>query len=235
MQTKNEVTNIIDTLRKRILGGAYETRFPSERALMRQFGITRAVVRSALSTLEAQHIIARRRGSGTFLVEHARERASGMFGIIIPNAKSAFYAAMIKGITEAAKRQHDEYSLLISDLGAGVVVPRAAERLAEVCLAEHASGVFFRPLSTLAGKKSTNKILAKFRAMDIPVVLIEDDASKIPDGTGCDIVATKGYGKPDPQIAKLLGDIAFRLMLQRLAYPSHPPAEVLLDQPYRAS
>ena len=34
------------------------------------------------------------------------------------------------------------------------------------------------------------------------------------------------------EIAALLGDIAFRLLQQRLHYGAHPPAEVILDPPF---
>lgn len=94
---------MFNALRAKILDGAFASRFPSERSLMRQFGVTRTGIRTILAKLEAQHIITRHRGSGTFLVERARDRASGIFGIIIPNAKSPFYAAMIDGISKSVK------------------------------------------------------------------------------------------------------------------------------------
>ena len=230
--TGEQSKKVFNALRAKILGGEYSSRFPSERALMRQFGVTRSAIRTILAKLESQHVITRHRGSGTFLVERARDRASGIFGIIIPNAKTPFYAAMIDGISRGVKNFSGcDYSLLISDLGSGAAVPRAAERLADLCLAERVAGVFFRPLPTKQGQKATEKILAQFREAKVPVILIDGDASKLPERTGCDIVAAKGYPDATPDIAALLGDIAFRLMLQRLTYPAHPPAEVLLDPP----
>lgn len=231
--TAEQSKKVFNTLRAKILDGGYASRFPSERTLMRQFGVTRTGIRTILAKLESQHIITRHRGSGTFLVERARDRASGIFGIIIPNAKSPFYAAMIAGISKGVKNsgKGGEYSLLISDLGTGMAVPRAAERLADLCLVERVTGVFFRPLPSKQGQRTTSKILSQFREAKIPVILIDGDASQLPEGTGCDIVAAKGYPNATPEIAALLGDIAFRLMLQRLAYPEHPPAEVLLDPP----
>ena len=233
--TEEQSKKVFNALRAKILDGAFASRFPSERTLMRQYSVTRTGIRTILAKLESQHIITRHRGSGTFLVERARERASGIFGIIIPNAKSPFYAAMIDGISKSVKNSGGggEYSLLISDLGTGAAVPRAAERLADLCLVERVTGVFFRPLPTKQGQRTTSKILSRFREAKIPVILIDGDFSQLPEGTGCDIVAAKGYPDASPVIAALLGDIAFRLMLQRLAYPSHPPAEVLLDPPVK--
>lgn len=101
--TDEQSKKVFNALRAKILDGAFASRFPSERSLMRQFGVSRTGIRTILAKLESQHIITRHRGSGTFLVERARERASGIFGIIIPNAKSPFYAAMIDGISKSVK------------------------------------------------------------------------------------------------------------------------------------
>ena len=101
--TEEQSKKVFNALRAKILDGAFASRFPSERTLMRQFSVTRTGIRTILAKLESQHIITRHRGSGTFLVERARDRASGIFGIIIPNAKSSFYAAMIDGISKSVK------------------------------------------------------------------------------------------------------------------------------------
>lgn len=101
--TEEQSKKVFNALRAKILDGAFASRFPSERTLMRQFGVTRTGIRTVLSKLEAQHVITRRRGSGTYLAERAQNRASGILGIIIPDAKSPFYAAMIEGITKGVK------------------------------------------------------------------------------------------------------------------------------------
>ena len=60
---------------------------------------------------------------------------------------------------------------------------------------------------------------------------------------GAGIFTAQYYGKGDDEgvrctlrfkleIAALLGDIAFRLLQQRLHYGAHPPAEVILDPPF---
>ena len=227
---------VLETLRGKILRGECAVRFPSERMLCKQFGVTRDAIRKVLAQLESQRVITRQRGSGTYLAERARNRASGIFGIIMPDMKTPFYAAMVEGISKSLKNPGGgvEYVPLISDLGTGSAVHLNVERLARLCVEERVVGVFFRPLSSTAGRKATEKVLALFREAKIPVVLIDGDATKLPEGTGCDLVGAKGYRSPTAEIAALLGDIAFRLMLQRLTYPSHPPAEVLLDPPYGA-
>lgn len=225
-------TSVFDALREKILRGVFKSKFPSERALMRDYKVSRTTVREVMSELEAHQLIERRPGSGTFLVDNASHRASGIFGVILPDMKDSFCAAMLEGISRSVKKTGGGYSLLTSDLGDGTkAVIAAAERLGDLYIGERVAGVFLRPLPAAQGKKATLHLIELLRAAGIPVVVLDGDAAKLPQGTGCDLVGAKGYGKKSLDVAPLLGDIAFRLMLQRLANPSHPPAEVLLDPP----
>lgn len=63
-----------EILKQRIEGGGWEpdTLFPSERELEEHFGVSRAVVRPALSLVERDGVIYRRRGSGTYVAAPKR-------------------------------------------------------------------------------------------------------------------------------------------------------------------
>lgn len=63
-----------EILKQRLEGGGWEpgTLFPSERELEEYFGVSRAVVRPALSLLERDGDIYRRRGSGTYVAAPKR-------------------------------------------------------------------------------------------------------------------------------------------------------------------
>ena len=63
-----------EILKQRLEGGGWEpdTLFPSERELEEHFGVSRAVVRPALSLLERDGAIYRRRGSGTYVAAPKR-------------------------------------------------------------------------------------------------------------------------------------------------------------------
>lgn len=63
-------------LKNRIASGYYESgaQFPSEVELVEQYGVSRSTVRSALSALEAEGLIVRRWGVGTFVSESQRQR-----------------------------------------------------------------------------------------------------------------------------------------------------------------
>lgn len=64
-----------EILKEKIEGGGWEpdTLFPSERELEEHFGVSRAVVRPALSLLERDGAIYRRRGSGTYVAAPKRQ------------------------------------------------------------------------------------------------------------------------------------------------------------------
>ena len=104
--------------------------------------------------------------------------------------------------------------------------------------------MFFEPLKGKA--KLNGEVIACFREAKVPVILIGGDAAS--KRTMCDILgvnflsngrrvpvpfATSAAKKSPSLLAhgELLGDVALRLMLQRIAYPEHPPCELYLDIP----
>lgn len=65
---------VIDTLFARIKSEEYplDTRLPSERTLAAELGVARNTVREALDVLEAQNVIHRRPGAGSFVTYHSK-------------------------------------------------------------------------------------------------------------------------------------------------------------------
>ena len=65
----NSATHIANTLKNAILEGqyAFNERLPPERDLAVEFGSSRGTIRSALQKLDAQNLVNRRVGSGTFV------------------------------------------------------------------------------------------------------------------------------------------------------------------------
>ncbi|MBQ0032675.1 MAG: GntR family transcriptional regulator [bacterium] len=224
---------VFEILRKNILKGTYATRFPSDREIMRRYSISKTTLRAVIGELMLRHIVERRSRSGTRLGERAQSLASGIFGVIFHDAKDPLIAAMVAGLSDAAKDAGAlAYSTQVSNIGrSDKEVLTTAERMAKRYVDEHAIGVFLRPLPGAAGRKATKHVLKLLRTAKIPVVIMDVNAAKLPEGTGCDLVGAKGYRAPTKELAALLGDIAFRLMLQRIANLAHPPAEILLDPP----
>lgn len=69
------IEQTIEILRRKILSGEYssEGRLLSESDLAEELGVSRTTVRSALSRLEAEGVITRRHGAGTFVNRRAME------------------------------------------------------------------------------------------------------------------------------------------------------------------
>jgi DNA-binding GntR family transcriptional regulator len=66
--TKPPYRLIADSIREKVLAGEYALgKLPSERALIRQYGVSRATAAKVLSTLESEGLIVRRRGAGAFV------------------------------------------------------------------------------------------------------------------------------------------------------------------------
>lgn len=86
---------IADRIRGRISTGHYpDGKIPSERALIKHYGVSRATATKALAALESEGLIVRRRGAGAFLKPQklADERS------LICNGCGNAYVAMTTGI-----------------------------------------------------------------------------------------------------------------------------------------
>jgi DNA-binding transcriptional MocR family regulator len=92
---------IFETLKRGISNGKYDAAspMPSERALIRRFGVARATVASALDELERAGFVYRRRGSGTYPVI----KKPITFAVILPDTEKPFHAAICTGLANCAK------------------------------------------------------------------------------------------------------------------------------------
>ena len=242
--------NIVDELRSDILAGKYNARarFLSEAQIMRRFGVARQTAVRALERLAQDGLVSRKKGSGTFITDSARNR-TGMIGLIVPGLA---YAEIFAPICSALSRLCSQkgYTLHLADFASEDPVERArlAEMVASDFAQRHVAGVIFQPVEFLADSDAINeRIVSRLGAAKIPVVLLGGEVP--PAGFPCDSVGINylAHGRrtrvnlSSPTArhdfnllshGELFGDVAIRLMLQRLSYgPKHPPAEVYLDLP----
>ena len=70
IKPRNLAFDVVDTLVERVRAGALAvgTKLPTEAAIMDEFGVSRTVVREALSKLQASGVVETRHGVGTFVV-----------------------------------------------------------------------------------------------------------------------------------------------------------------------
>lgn len=75
-RSRNLTQNVVAALSERIRRGEYHAgeKLPTESALMESFGVSRTVIREAMSRLQAAGLVETRHGIGTFLREPQDER-----------------------------------------------------------------------------------------------------------------------------------------------------------------
>ena len=211
---------ISERLRQEILSGKFDSlrKLPSDRMLMRRFAVARATVQSAMKDLLDKHLIDRKPGYGTFLVERAEVAAARKFGVIMPDAYYSFYARICRGIELSAKKQG--WAILFAALGSGGMRERAlrAVEFAEVCKRERVSGVFFQPLQFLKDSEKFNRTILKvFKNAKIPVVLLDSDFVAPPNRSEYDLV-----GVDNTNIGYTLARHVIAAGAKRLIYFSNP-------------
>jgi GntR family transcriptional regulator, arabinose operon transcriptional repressor len=182
---------ILQALRQAIASGEYKNgdRIPSEADLVQQFGASRLTVGRALRELQAEGIVDRRAGSGTYVREPQTSARHLLFGLLIPDlGQTEIFEPICKGMAEA--RQSSAYSLIWGKASHGAQSKEMqAEQLAEHYIEKEVSGVFFAPLELTAEKDEVNhRIVKALDAAGIPLILLDRDIFAYPRRSRYDIV-----------------------------------------------
>jgi len=195
MSTKSKHSEISRHLETEIASGKYGdgSRLPSEVQLVKQFKVSRPTVARAFRDLEAQGLIERRAGSGTYVRNTSPARAtSRTLGLLVPGLASTEIFQIICGEIASLARVQD-YGLLWG----GSTNPREdmdaslshAEELCRQFIERKISGVFFAPAELESGQEQANRRLAEsLREAGIPVVLIDRDMFDFPGRSEFDLV-----------------------------------------------
>lgn len=75
-RSRNLTKNVVSALSERIRGGEFHVgeKLPTESELMESFGVSRTVIREAISKLQAAGLVETRHGIGTFLLDPQNEK-----------------------------------------------------------------------------------------------------------------------------------------------------------------
>lgn len=182
---------LLRTLKADILGGRYdlEKPFPSERALISRFKLSRNTVQHVLHSLIAAGLLTSRRGAGYFVTKAAVSR---QIGILIPRkGYSEFFQPVIGEISRLA--QKNGYSLLF-----GEMPPRGPEgraratiRLARDMVKQGVAGVIFQPNEGVGDAETINRTVASiFRDAGVELVLCDYDIVTPPARSEFDVVGS---------------------------------------------
>jgi DNA-binding LacI/PurR family transcriptional regulator len=201
-------------------------RLPSEAHLVKRFRVSRPTIGRALRDLQAEGLITRRAGSGTY-VRNPRETATApagfaQLGLIVPSLRHTEIFESICGELASLARVHD-YGLL---WGGATQPPspeaemsiQEAETLCDQFIERRVVGVFFVPFEYRTDCAAANeRITTKLHKAGIPVVLIDRDIGPFPERSGFDVVGVDNFAGGYTLATHLL-----KLGASRLAYVTLP-------------
>lgn len=158
---------LVESIKEKIKSGAYAPgeRMESENDLSETFGYSRQTVRQALSVLEQEGLIERRRGSGTYIRTENRRAAKGSNVAIITTYISDYiFPTIIRGIEETLTSAG--YNLTL-----GVTNNRVEDesRILQSLISRRIDGVIVEGTKT-AFPNPNVELYRKLEKMGVPVV-----------------------------------------------------------------
>lgn len=189
---------IIDQLKLDLESQRYGSgdRLPPDAELARLFKTSRLTVIRALRDLEAEGLVTRKAGSGTY-VRPATVRSTFAFGLLMPDlGEGEIFEPISRSIMQSGEALH--HTVLW-----GSAAPREGkdahreqqareqqtEDVCEYFISRKISGVFFCPLEHAAHQHEVNRrALADLENAGIPIVMIDRDVMDFPDRSHHDLV-----------------------------------------------
>ncbi|MEI7731883.1 MAG: GntR family transcriptional regulator [Verrucomicrobiota bacterium] len=219
-------------LRANIAAGRYgvDNRLPSEPQLVKKFGVSRPTIARALLDLQAEGLVERRAGSGTYVRQATAVAVTStrLLGLLIPGLGTTEIFELICGELASLARVH-EYSLLWG----GSAHPRqdtdtSLEHAEEICrqfIERKVSGVFFAPFELVPEQDQANRRLAELlRQSGIPVVLLDRDLQSFPKRSDFDLVSIDNLAG-----GFLLADHLLKLGCERIRFVARPFSAPTVD------
>lgn len=187
----NKYAEIENALRKefsdgKFIGGA----FPSEHMLMKRFSVARGTVRQALSRLEADGLIKRRRGSGTTAQPRVNP-ATGRLGLLIPDMDANMFFRLTTSKLVRHVQEHG-YVILLGECAVADDIRmrrKTVMRFVRQFVEQHVEGVIFRPFMDERLNGANLSVTRALRKAGIPLVLIDSDIVRSPARSDFDLVA----------------------------------------------
>lgn len=187
--------SIYEELLHEIKSGRYGPgdRLPSETVLCERFDASRITVAKAVQGLQADGLVMRRPGSGTY-VQSAELTSSKQFGLLIPELGSTeIFEPICQGIMRSPRAK--SHALLWGHTPAGDAGrDSAAEDLCHQFIQQKVSGVFFAPLEYVDPDNLINqRIVTALQRASIPAVLLDRCYEPYPRRSTLDLVGIDNH------------------------------------------
>jgi len=224
--TSTKHAQVYDALRREIESGRWRAgdRMPSEAELVQRFGHSRITVGRALRDLQADGIVERRVGSGTF-VRGVSAGSALSFGLLIPDLGTTdIFEPICQGMMGSPlARPH----ALLWGSAAGHATSTAdqAWQLCQHYIEREVSGVFFAPLELTPTANDINHRIARaLTDARIPIVLLDRTVSAYPAPSLYDVV-----GIDNRSAGFVAAEHLLSLGCERIAFLAAPNAASTVD------
>jgi DNA-binding LacI/PurR family transcriptional regulator len=181
---------IYEELLGEIQSGMYKPgdRLPSEAVLCERFQASRITIAKAFQSLQRDHLVTRRPGSGTY-VEEPVQQDSMQFGLLIPDLGTTdIFEPICQGIMRSPAAKSHSLTWGNSN-GQNHDPTRAAEQLCQQYIAQKVAGVFFAPTEFSERREETNhRIASRLENAGIPLVLLDRCYEQYPSRSKFDLV-----------------------------------------------
>ncbi len=231
MPEQSKHREISNALLGEIAAGKYAAsgRLPSEVQLVKRFGVSRPTVARALRDLQAEGLVVRRAGSGTYVKEQAPPGPPArQLALVIPGFRSTEIFELICSELASLARAQDYTLVWGGTAGQADAFDESEQHALELCtqlIERRVAGVLFAPFELRNEGDATNRAIAeRFKNAGIPVVLLDRDLGPFPTRCELDLVGidnfTAGY---------LLAEHLIKLGCRRLAFLRRPLAAATID------
>ena len=215
---------ISEQLLNEIAAGKYAPsgRLPTEMQLVKRFQVSRPTVSRALRDLEAEGLIVRRPGSGTFVREDSpRASSARQLGSLVPGlARTEIFGAICGELASLA--QAHEFGLLRGS--ASLPQPEqdlTQEQALQLCgqlIEQQVKGVFFAPFELVGDQANLNRRIAdQFSKAGVPMVLLDRDLVPFPRRSNFDLVGIDNLAG-----GCLLAEHLIKLGCRHIAFVARP-------------
>ncbi len=169
---------VVDDIYEKIKSGFYKKgdKLLSEHILVEEYGFSRQTIRHSLEILEAQGILDRKRGRGTYIVGICASRArTHTIGVIVPSISDTLTAKLISGI-ETHLEAHGYTLMLGLTRGKSDVEAKILKSFME----KKVDGLIIKGTRS-AFPTANHKLLELAIAKQIPIVFVDDSYDEFED------------------------------------------------------